>query len=223
MKRFAFAALAALLLLAPATASGAGADTARVHLRGTVAQTLPANNLVRVDTTRVAHILRVPGSQARIHVGQRVVLRGTTLLERGNGSRVLARGVVLAGSARKGSSSVSGASSSGSSSKEAGRLEIRGNLTSLTPPMVSSGSVSATCSLPVGQTLAGFTVGDFVEMKCVLALGVWIVRDLRHEDDPVANPPNDDDTDTGDTDDSDDTTDDDNSGPGGGGHGGGDH
>jgi hypothetical protein len=161
-----------------------------------------------------------------------VVLRGTTLRERGNGSRVLARGVVVAGSARKGSSSLSSASS-GSQSSEAGRLRIRGNLTSLAPPTVSSGSVSQWCALATGQTLAGFAVGDFVEMRCVLALGVWMLRDLRHEDDEVANPPNDDDdTDTGDTDDSDDTTDDtddtgdddDSSGPGGGnsGHGGGD-
>ena len=201
-----------------------------MQLRGTVAQTLPANNLVRVDTSRVAHILRVPGSQARIHVGQRVVLRGTTLRDRGNGSRVLARGVVLAGSARKGSSSVSGTSSGGSRSNDAGRLEIRGNLTSLAPPTVSSGSVSASCALAAGQTLTGFTVGDFVEMRCVLRLGVWMVRDLRHEDDQVANPPNDDDTDdtddttddTTDDSDSDDDDDDDNSGPGGGnsGHGG---
>jgi len=193
-----------------------------VQLRGTVAQTLPANNLVRVDTSRVAHILRVPGSQARIHVGQRVVLRGTTLRERGNGSRGLARGVVLAGSARKGSSSVS---SSGSSSDDTGKLEIRGNLTSLAPPTVTSGSVSASCTLATGQTLTGFAVGDFVEMECVLRLGVWMVRDIRHEDDQVANPPNDDDdSDTGDTDDSDDNSDDgddhDNSGPGGGGHSG---
>ncbi len=234
MTRFAIAAFAALLLLAPAAATGAGADASRVQLRGTVAQTLPANKLVRVDTSRVAHILRVPGSQARIHVGQRVALRGTTLRERGNGSRVLARGVVLAGSARKGSSSVS---SGGSRSNDAGRLEIKGTLTSLTPPTVSSGSVSASCALATGQTLTGFTVGDFVEMRCVLRLGVWMLRDLRHEDDEVANPPNDDDdtTDTGDTDDSDDTTDDtdddtgddddDSSGSGGGnsGHGGGDH
>jgi hypothetical protein len=199
-----------------------------VQLRGTVAQTLPANNLVRVDTSRVAHILRVPGSQARIHVGQRVVLRGTTLRERGNGSRVLARAVVVAGSAVKGSSSIAGTSSGGSRSNDAGRLEIRGNLTSLAPPTVSSGSVSASCSLATGQTLTGFTVGDFVEMKCLLQLGVWMVRDIRHEDDPVANPPNDDDTDNGDTDDSNDTTDDDtdgdddSSGHGGGhsGHGG---
>ena len=124
MTRFAIAAFAALLLLAPAAATGAGADASRVQLRGTVAQTLPANKLVRVDTSRVAHILRVPGSQARIHVGQRVALRGTTLRERGNGSRVLARGVVLAGSARKGSSSVS---SGGSGSNDAGQARDQGD------------------------------------------------------------------------------------------------
>ena len=222
MTRIAIAALAALLLLAPATATGAGEDSSRVKVRGTVAQTLPANHLVRVDTSRIAHILRVPGSQSRIHVGQRVELRGTTLRARGNGSRVLARGVVVAGSARKSSSSVS---SGGSSSDDAGKLEIEGTLTSLAPPTVSSGSVTASCALSAGQTLTGFTVGGFVEMKCVLRLGVWMLRDVRHDDDQVANPPNDDDTDTGDSDDSDDTTDDtddtddgddDNSGPGGG-------
>ncbi len=228
MTRMAIAALAALLLLAPATATGAGEDSSRVKISGTVAQTLPANHLVRVDSSRIAHILRVPGSQSRIHVGQRVQLRGTTLRARGNGSRVLARDVVVAGSARKGSSSIS---SGGSSSDDAGKLELKGTLTSLAPPTVSSGSVTASCALSAGQTLTGFTVGDFVEIKCVLLLGVWMLRDVRHEDDQVANPPNDDDTDTGDSDDSDDTDDDsdngdhDNSGPGGGhvGHGGGDH
>ncbi len=225
MTRIAIAAFAALLLLAPATATGAGEDSSRVTVRGTVAQTLPANHLLRVDTSRLAHILRVPGSQSRIHVGQRVELRGTTLRARGNSSQVLARGVVVAGSARKGSSSVS---SGGSSSDDTGKLEIKGKLTSLAPPTVSSGSVTASCALSTGQTLTGFTVGDFVEMKCVLRLGVWMLRDVKHEDDQVANPPNDDDTDTGDSDDSDDDDSDDgdhgNSGPGGGhsGHGGGD-
>ena len=227
MTRSAIAAFAALVLLAPATATGAGEDSSRVNVRGTVAQTLPANHLLRVDSSRIAHILRVPGSQSRIHVGQRVELRGTTLRARGNSSQVLARGVVVAGSARKGSSSVA---SEGSSSDDTGKLELKGKLTSLTPPTVSSGSVTASCALSAGQTLTGFTVGDFVEIKCVLRLGVWMLRDVRHEDDPVANPPNDDDTDTGDSDDSDDTDDSDdgdhdNSGPGGGhgGHGGGDH
>jgi len=92
-------------------------------------------------------------------------------------------------------------------------------------PSFVSRSASASCTLATGQTLTGFAVGDFVEMECVLRLGVWMVRDIRHEDDQVANPPNDDDdSDTGDTDDSDDNSDDgddhDNSGPGGGGHSG---
>jgi hypothetical protein len=231
MSRLFFTALAATLLLVLAPAAGADPDSrSGPKLRGTVAQTLPANGLIRVDTRRLAHILRVPGSQARIHVGQRVELRGSTLRERGNGSRVLARGVVVAGSAQKGSSSVANAGTR-SSSGDAGRLEIRGTLTSLSPPTVMSGSVSATCTLPAGRTLAGFAVGDFVEMRCVLRLGVWMLRDLRPEDDDVVNPPDDDDDTTDDTtDDTDgDTTDDDtdddddnggsgggNSGPGGG-------
>ena len=227
MPRIVLAALAALLLVASTGATGAAADSsARAKLRGTVAQTLPANALVRVDTRRMAHILRVPGSQARVHVGQRVELRGTTLRERGNGSRVLARGVVIAGSAQKGSSSVT---SGGSSSNDAGRLEIRGTLASLSPPTVTSGSVSVSCALPAGATIAGFAVGDFVELRCVLRLGVWMLRDLRHEDDEVANPPDDDTTDDdstdGDTMDDDTGDDDDSSGHGGGGNSGhgGDH
>ena len=231
MPRIVLAALAALLLVASAGATGAAADSsARAKLRGTVAQTLPANELVRVDTRRMAHILRVSGSQARIHVGQRVELRGTTLREHGNGSRVLARGVVIAGSAQKSSSSVR----SGGSSSDAGRVELSGTLSSLSPPTVTSGSVSVSCAVPAGRTLAGFAVGDFVEIRCVLRLGVWMLRDLRHEDDDLANPPDDDDTTDDTTDDDttdddtndDDTDDDDNSGPGGGGssgHGGGDH
>ncbi len=230
MSRLFFTALATALLLVLAPAAGAGPDgRSGATLRGTVARTLPANGLVRVDTRRLAHILRVPGSQARIHVGQRVELRGSTLRERGNGSRVLARGVVVAGSARKSSSGVANGGTR-SSSGDTGRLEIRGTLTSLSPPTVRSGSVSATCSLPAGRTLAGFAVGDFVEMRCVLRLGVWMLRDLRPEDDDVVNPPDDDDTTDDTTDDTDgdttddDTDDDDNGGSGGNsGPGGDDH
>ena len=91
MSRILLAASAAVLLLVPATAAG----STSAHLRGTVAQKLPANNLIRVDSRRTAHILQVSGSQARIRVGQRVELRGSTLRQRGNGSRVLARNVVV--------------------------------------------------------------------------------------------------------------------------------
>ncbi len=183
MRRILLAALAAaLLIIAPATATSAdsSAGKSKLKLRGTVAQTLPANHLVRVDTRRMAHILRVPGSQARIRVGQRVELRGTTLRQRGNSSSMLASNVVVAATAQKRSSSVPG---SGTSSNDSGKLEIKGTLSSLSPPTVTSGSVSASCALPAGQTLAGFAVGEFVEMKCVLRLGVWMLRDLRHEDD----------------------------------------
>jgi hypothetical protein len=96
MSRILLAALAAVLLLVPATADG----SSRTQLRGTVAAKLPENGLFRVDSRRFAHILRIPGSQARIRVGQRVELRGTTLRQHGNGSRILARNVVVASSVR---------------------------------------------------------------------------------------------------------------------------
>lgn len=85
----------AALLLVFATAAAGGS----VRLEGTVAAKFPENQLVRVDSRRTAFVLRVPGSQSRIRVGQRVELRGTTLRRRGNGSRVLARNVTIAGSA----------------------------------------------------------------------------------------------------------------------------
>lgn len=92
--------LAAATLLVFATA----ATSASTRIEGTVAATFPANQLIRVDARRTAFILRVPGSQSRIRVGQRVELRGTTLRRRGNGSGVLARGVTIASSVPKGSS-----------------------------------------------------------------------------------------------------------------------
>lgn len=98
MQRILVAALAALVLLIPATATGGpsgkltASKVSTAKLQGTIGQKLPANKLVRVDAVRKAHVLRVPGSQARIHVGQRVELRGTTLRARG-ASVVLARNV----------------------------------------------------------------------------------------------------------------------------------
>ena len=94
MPRIVLAALAALLMLLPATADGHSG----LRLRGTVTAVHPANNLLNVRSGRLAHVLRAPGSLARIRVGMRVELRGTTLRRHGNGSRVLARGVVIVSS-----------------------------------------------------------------------------------------------------------------------------
>ena len=223
------ASLAALLLLVPATA----ATGSSAKLRGTVAATFPDNGLIRVDSRRAAHILRVPGSQARIRAGQRVELRGKTLRQHGHGSRVLARNVVLVRSVALRASSATGGTLAPVDDDE---LEVKGTLTSLSPLTVTNGSGSAVCAVPTGMSLAGFAVGDFVEMTCDLRAGIWTLRELEHEDDDElgrdddededddnSGPGNDDDDD----DDDDDDEDDDNSGHGGGdddnsGHGGGD-
>ncbi len=191
------ALLAALLLLAPATsASRSGAK-----LRGTVAATFPKNELIRVDSRRLAHILRVPGSQARIRVGQRVELRGSTLRRQGHGSRVVARNVqVVRSVALSASPSATGGALAPSDDDE---LEVKGTLTSLSPVTVSTAKGSAVCVAPAGLSLSGFAIGDFVEMTCDLRSGVWTVRKLEHEDDHAAGGRGDDDDD-----------DDDNSGPG---------
>ena len=84
------AALAALLLL-PAAASGKSS----VSLRGTVSLKDQPHGLVSVRALRKAVVLRVPGSLAKIRVGQRVELRGATLRTHGDGSRILARDVSI--------------------------------------------------------------------------------------------------------------------------------
>src|SRR3990170_5811863 len=79
MPRILLAALAALILILPATAEGQSG----LRLRGTVALKAPAQGLVSVRTQRLAVVLRVPGSLGRIHIGQRVELRGSTLRSHG--------------------------------------------------------------------------------------------------------------------------------------------
>ncbi len=97
------AAVAAAVLVFATAATGAS-----VRLEGAVVAKLPANQLIRVDNRRAHFVLRVPGSQSAIRVGQRVQLRGTTLRRRGSGSRVLARNVTIAGSVARDPSLPSG-------------------------------------------------------------------------------------------------------------------
>ena len=123
MSRLLLAALAALVVAVPVTAAGSPAT----QLEGTVGAKL-SRGLIRVDARKMAHILRVPGSQARIHVGQRVELRGALLRQRGNHSRVLARNVVLVRSvARSVPRSRSGASSSDDVNAEHPNGDDQGN------------------------------------------------------------------------------------------------
>jgi hypothetical protein len=230
MSRFLLAAFAAALLMvstAVGATNGPGAATGKTRVQGTVAAKFPQSKLIRVDSRSLAHIMRVPSSQARIRVGERVELRGSMLRQSGHGSRVLARGVVL-------TSSVPKSSVSSTSGKGEGRLEVRGTLSSLSPLTVtSSGGAGTTCSVPTGTTLTGFAVGDLVRMRCELNAGIWVLRALKQEDEDTVAQPDDDDDDTTDdaTDDSDDddsqdddsddddSDDDDSSGPGGGGGG----
>jgi hypothetical protein len=206
--------LLALLLLVPATAEGSSG----VRLRGTVAAKDAAAHLVSVKSTRTAFALRVRGSLSAIRIGQRVELRGSTLRVHGRGSRVLARDVTIASSQslpKKTSSPSSGDDRAGDDERE-----IEGTLTSLAPVTVASKTRSLSCIAPAGMSLAGFAVGDLVEMTCDLVGGAWVVRKLHLEDedddDSAARVDDDDDDDHGPGDDDDDDDDDDSSGPGSG-------
>ncbi len=209
MPRIILAALAALILVLPATAEGQSG----LRLRGTVALKVPAQGLVTVRAKRQAVVLRVPGSLARIRVGQRVELRGSTLRAHGNGSRVLARNVsVVRSQALPHNASPAPAPRNDDEIEvDDDELEVKGTLTNLSPLTVTAAGHAFSCAVPTGVSLTGFVVGDFVEMTCDLVGGSWILRELEHEDDEDED---DDNCGPGNVDDDDE--DDDSSGPGGG-------
>ena len=220
MPRILLAALAALILILPATAEGQSG----LRLRGTVALKAPAQGLVSVRTQRLAVVLRVPGSLGRIHIGQRVELRGSTLRSHGNGSRLLARNVSVVRSQplAQAGSPASAPRADDEIEVDDDELEVKGTLTSLSPLTVTAAGQAFKCAVPTGHSLTGFAVGDFVEMTCDLVGGSWILRELEHEDDeddeencgPGSVDDDDDDDSSGSGNVDDDDDDDDNCGPG---------
>jgi hypothetical protein len=180
MPRFLLAALAATLLILPATAEGKSSP----RVQGTIATKDEASSLVTVKAARQAFGLRVRGSLSAIRVGQRVELRGSTLRARGHGSRVLARNVSI----------VSNRALSAPTSPRADddKVEIKGKLMSFGASVsVVSGIRSVTCADPAGVSSKGFVQAELVEMTCDrVAGGALMLRKLEHEDteDDVAGP-----------------------------------
>jgi len=173
MTRLTLAALAAaLLVVLPATAGASG-----VRLRGTVIAKDATAHTTTIRSARATHVLGVPGSLARIHVRQSVELRGSTLRLHRHGSRVLARGVTVLQTTLPTVRDDDDADDD--EDVEDDEVEVKGRLTSLAPPTV--GGVS--CVVPVGVSLAGFAVGDFVELTCDRIGGVLTLRELESEDD----------------------------------------
>jgi hypothetical protein len=211
MPRIILLALAAALLLLPATADGHSG----VRLRGIVTVEDATRSFVTVSSARRDHVLRVqPASLDNIRLGMRVELRGSTLRRHGNGSRVLSRGVILVRSDTHAGEVLQ---------LDDDEIEVKGTLTSLSPLRVTAHGRVFTCAVPAGVSLAGFHVGDFVEMECDLVHGAFVLRELELEDDDDdrSGPGDGDDDDDDDDDNSgpgsgDDEDDDDNSGPGGG-------
>ncbi len=198
------------LLVLPVAAEGQSS----ARIRGTVVLKDEPSHIVTLRTPRQAVALRVPGSMARIRVGQRVELRRATLRARGNGSRVVARNVSIA----------STRSFPTSNEPADDEVELKGTIESLSPLTVSSRTRSATCTVPAGVTVAGFAVGDFVEITCDLIGGSWVLRVLKHEDEgEQEDQAEDEDQDQNEHEDDEDEDehDDDDSGHGGGGSGGG--
>jgi hypothetical protein len=56
-------------------------------------------------------------------------------------------------------------------------IEVKGPLTSLTPPTV--GTLS--CAVPQGMAVSGFAVGDVVKMTCAVVDATWVLRKLERE------------------------------------------
>jgi hypothetical protein len=161
---------ATILLLIPGTAQG---DSA-ARVRGTVAFKDSPNHVVTVRSARNAVGLSVPGSLALIRVGQRVELRGSTLRQKGNGSRILARHVTIASSRPL---------ATPPPRQDDDEIEIKGTLTSLSPLTVHGATRTVSCVVPTGMGVGGFAIGDFVEITCDLKGGVFVLRKLEHEDD----------------------------------------
>jgi hypothetical protein len=202
MLRLLLAACTAVLLLLPVSAEGSSAT----RLRGVVSAKDVARSAITVSSVRREAILRVPSSALdRIRLGLRVELRGSLLRTRGRGpTRVLARDVVLVRSEPR--------AQAAREDLDDDEIELKGTLTSLTPPTVSDGVRSASCSVPAGFSLAGFAVGDLVEITCDLRAGAWVLRKLELEDDAGAVRGDDDRSGPGGK--IDDDGDDDRSGPG---------
>ena len=141
---------AAIFLLVPATAQ----SDSGIRVRGTVALKDPASNVVTLRAARQAVALRVPGSLTLIRVGQRVELRGSTLRQRGRGSRVLARNVTIASSRPLVAPGGQPNRDDDDDEVDDDEVEIKGTLTSLSPLTVRSASRTVTCVVPVGRPSA---------------------------------------------------------------------
>jgi len=174
MRTLLLAALAALLLALPAAADGS--SSSGVRLRGTVTARQPQDRIT-VMSARLAHVLKLGTVLRPIRAGMRVELRGTALRRHGEGSRLLARGVTIVSSTPL--VSVARDDARDDDEDEPDELEVRGRITSLSPLTVAT----ATCAVPAGTSLAGFAVGEFVEMECDRVNGQWVLRELESEDD----------------------------------------
>jgi hypothetical protein len=163
MKRVLLLALAATLLMLPVAAQG----HSKLRLRGTVTAVNTAEKTLAVTSSRFVHTLRVTGTLAAVRIGQRAELRGTTLRARGNGSRVLARGVLIVRTEPR----------TPDAKDDTGRVEVHGRISSLAP-LTAAG---VTCTVPAGVSITGFAVGDRVEMKCVFAANALTLRRLESE------------------------------------------
>lgn len=67
---------------------------------------------------------------------------------------------------------------------EAGEVEVEGVLSALSEDSVSVSASAAgmiTCSVPAGVSLAGFAIGEAVEMECTLREGAFELRELESE------------------------------------------
>src|SRR5215831_8617782 len=185
---------AAVLLVLP----GAGHATSGrdVDLCGTVGAKDVPHRLVSVRAPRTSALLRVRGSLQRVHTGQRVELRGSTLRSAGSAPRVLARGVSIVRLRVDATESTQPNDDDRAENQKEDdnddELEVKGTIVSLSPLTVSTPAGPKTCVVPAGVTLTGFAVHDVVEMTCDLEQGVLVLRKLELEDEDDDTAANDD-------------------------------
>lgn len=183
MPRFVFVFGLTLLLLVP----GVAAARSGPHLSGSVTAKDSARSQVTVSSSRRANLLRVPErALPRIHVRQHVELRGSTLRTRGTGpTRILARNVTIVSTTLL--SPRADEDEDEVEIEDEDELEVEGTLASLAPLTVTATGRPFTCAVPSGVSLAGFAVGDRVEMKCEKVGGIQTLRRLELEDENEDN------------------------------------
>lgn len=168
---------ASSIAVTASTAAAPSGIEGKVEVKGSVVALAPLT--VRTGTGVVV-ACDVPAgfSPGALAVGARVEL--TCVVD---GGRWVVRSVELEDDAGDDEHEGRGDDDEDDGDKDADERELEGTLVSLDPVTVEARGGRLVCAVPDGVSLAGFAVGDRVELKCALVQGSWVLERLEREDD----------------------------------------